>query len=209
MSNLVAGGAGFLGSHLCDMLLSCGEEVICIDDLSTGRFENILHLMSHDAFRFIEHDIRVPIDLQVDRIYNFASPASPVAYQADPIGTFKTNVLGSTNLLDLAVEHGSRILQASTSEIYGDPLINPQVETYWGNVNPIGIRSCYDEGKRASETLFFDYSRIFGIEIKIVRIFNTYGPRITSTTADASVLGLGLTLRPPCNLNESRKPGTS
>lgn len=178
MKSLVAGGAGFLGSHLCDQLLLRGEEVICLDDLSTGRFGNISHLISHDSFEFIEHDVRLPIDLKVDRIYNLASPASPFAYQADPVGTLKTNVLGSMNLLELALEYGARILQASTSEVYGDPLINPQVETYWGNVNPVGVRSCYDEGKRASETLFFDYSRSFGVEIKVVRIFNTYGPRM-------------------------------
>lgn len=181
LKNLVTGGAGFLGSHLCERLLSRGEYVTCLDNLSTGNLNNIEHLFSHDRFEFIEHDVTEPLDMRVDRIYNLASPASPVAYQADPIGTLKTNVVGALNVLELAVANCARILQASTSEVYGDPEVNPQSEEYWGNVNPIGIRSCYDEGKRAAETLFFDYKRVYGLEIKVVRIFNTYGPRMSST----------------------------
>lgn len=177
----MTGGAGFLGSHLCERLLSRGEDVICLDNLSTGYLNNIEHLFSNDGFEFIEHDVTEPLDMRVDRIYNLASPASPVAYQADPIGTLKTNVVGALNVLELAVANGARILQASTSEVYGDPEVNPQHEEYWGNVNPVGIRSCYDEGKRAAETLFFDYERVYGLEIKVVRIFNTYGPRMSPT----------------------------
>lgn len=181
MKNLVTGGAGFLGSHLCEQLLAQGEHVVCIDNLSTGRLKNMQHLLSNRNFKFIEQNILDPIDLRIDRIYNLASPASPVAYQADPIGTLKTNAIGAMNLLDLAVKEGARILQASTSEVYGDPELNPQPESYWGHVNPIGIRSCYDEGKRAAETLFFDYHRVHAVEIKVVRIFNTYGPRMSPT----------------------------
>lgn len=177
---VVTGGAGFLGSNLIDVLLSRGDEVVCIDNLYTGRKENISHLVDNDRFTFIEHDIINPLDVEgnVDEIYNLACPASPPHYQRDPIFTMKTSVYGSVNMLQLAVDKGARILQASTSEVYGDPHVHPQPESYWGNVNTIGIRSCYDEGKRAAESLFFDFERQYGIEIKIMRIFNTYGPRM-------------------------------
>ncbi|THK35844.1 SDR family oxidoreductase [Ensifer sp. MPMI2T] len=175
---LVTGGAGFLGSHLCELLLGAGHEVICVDNFSTGLRRNIAQLKRFDTFRVIGHDIVEPIDLEVDEIYNLACPASPPHYQADPIQTMRTCVIGSLNLLDLAARRGARIFQASTSEIYGDPQVHPQVESYWGNVNPFGPRSCYDEGKRCAETLFFDFHKVHGIEIKIVRIFNTYGPRM-------------------------------
>ncbi|MCZ4094243.1 UDP-glucuronic acid decarboxylase family protein [Sinorhizobium psoraleae] len=175
---LVTGGAGFLGSHLCELLLGAGHEVICIDNFSTGLRRNIAQLKRFDTFRVITHDIVEPIDLDVDEIYNLACPASPPHYQTDPIQTTKTCVIGSLNLLDLAARRRARIFQASTSEVYGDPHVHPQVESYWGNVNPFGPRSCYDEGKRCAETLFFDFHKIRGVEIKIVRIFNTYGPRM-------------------------------
>nr|WP_153428781.1 UDP-glucuronic acid decarboxylase family protein [Sinorhizobium meliloti] len=175
---LVTGGAGFLGSHLCELLLGAGHEVICLDNFSTGLRRNIAPLKRFDTFRVIAHDVVEPIDLEVDEIYNLACPASPPHYQADPIQTTKTCVIGSLNLLDLAARRGARIFQASTSEIYGDPHVHPQVESYWGNVNPFGPRSCYDEGKRCAETLFFDFHKSHGVEIKIVRIFNTYGPRM-------------------------------
>ncbi|MDW9758124.1 NAD-dependent epimerase/dehydratase family protein [Sinorhizobium meliloti] len=175
---LVTGGAGFLGSHLCELLLGAGHEVICLDNFSTGLRRNIAPLKRLDTFRVIAHDVVEPIDLEVDEIYNLACPASPPHYQADPIQTTKTCVIGSLNLLDLAARRGARIFQASTSEIYGDPHVHPQVESYWGNVNPFGPRSCYDEGKRCAETLFFDFHKSHGVEIKIVRIFNTYGPRM-------------------------------
>jgi UDP-glucuronate decarboxylase len=175
---LVAGGAGFLGSHLCELLIRKGHRVVCIDNFSTGRPENVRHLRSSGAFTLLRHDVVDPIDLKVDEIYNLACPASPPHYQADPIHTTKTSVLGALNLLENAARYNARILQASTSEIYGDPNVHPQVESYWGNVNPFGPRSCYDEGKRCAETLFHDFSRIRGVEIKIVRIFNTYGPRM-------------------------------
>jgi len=175
---LVTGGAGFLGSHLCERLLALGHRVFCLDSFETGRVENISHLMGHRGFRFIKHDIVEPFELRVDEIYNLACPASPVHYQADPVHTLKTSVYGSIHLLDLAVRHKARILQASTSEVYGDPKQHPQQESYWGNVNPNGVRACYDEGKRCAETLFFDYHRRCGVEIKIARIFNTYGPRM-------------------------------
>lgn len=175
---LVTGGAGFLGSHLCDRLIGDGKRVICLDDFSTGRHENIAHLISHGCFELIEHDVTVPIDLDVNEIYNLACPASPPQYQADPIKTNKTSVIGALNMLDLAHRMGARILQASTSEVYGDPEVHPQPEAYWGNVNPIGLRSCYDEGKRCAETLFFDYRRHLGVDIRVARIFNTYGPRM-------------------------------
>jgi len=174
----VTGGAGFLGSHLCDNLISQGHKVWCLDNLFTGRKANIEHLLGHSQFEFIEHDVTEPFFLDVEQIYNLASPASPAQYQKDPVRTFKTNVLGALNILELARETGSRVLQASTSEVYGDPAVNPQAETYWGNVNPIGVRSCYDEGKRGAETLFFDYSRTYDVEVKVARIFNTYGPRM-------------------------------
>ena len=175
---LVTGGAGFLGSHLCELLIRTGHRVICADNFSTGVPENVRHLRLSGAFTLLRHDVIDPIDLRVDEIYNLACPASPPHYQADPIHTTKTSVLGALNLLELASRHGARIFQASTSEVYGDPNVHPQVETYWGNVNPFGPRSCYDEGKRCAETLFHDFKRIRGVDIKIVRIFNTYGPRM-------------------------------
>lgn len=175
---LVSGGAGFLGSHLCERLLKDGNEVICLDNYFTGSKRNIVHLMGNPYFEAIRHDICEPIDLEVDQIYNLACPASPVHYQYDPIKTINTSVVGAVNMLELASRTGAKILQASTSEVYGDPQVHPQPENYWGNVNPIGIRSCYDEGKRCAETLFFDYHRQNKINIKVVRIFNTYGPRM-------------------------------
>ena len=175
---LVAGGGGFLGSHLCDTLLALGNHVICVDNFYSGRKDNISHLLEHSNFEFIRHDVSFPLYLEVDQIYNLACPASPIHYQKDPVQTVKTSVLGAINLLGLAKRTGAKILQASTSEIYGDPLIHPQVESYWGNVNPIGIRSCYDEGKRCAETLFFDYWRQHNLQIKVARIFNTYGPNM-------------------------------
>lgn len=175
---LVAGGAGFLGSHLCERLLAEGNEVLCVDNFYTGRRENVSHLLENKNFEIIRHDITFPLYVEVDRIYNLASPASPIHYQRDPVQTTKTNVLGAINLLGLAKRLHIAILQASTSEVYGDPDIHPQPEEYWGRVNPIGIRSCYDEGKRAAETLFFDYHRQHGLKIKVMRIFNTYGPRM-------------------------------
>ena len=175
---LVTGGAGFLGSHLCDRLLKEGNDVICLDNLFTGSKDNIRHLFSHPHFEFIRHDVTEPIRLEVDQIYNLACPASPVHYQYNPIKTAKTSVLGAMNMLGLAKRVKARILQASTSEVYGDPKVHPQPESYWGNVNTTGIRSCYDEGKRAAETLFFDYHRKDKVDIKVLRIFNTYGPRM-------------------------------
>jgi UDP-glucuronate decarboxylase len=174
---LVAGGAGFLGSHLCERLLA-GANVLCVDNLYTGSKKNIEHLLSHPRFQFLEQDICQPLDVPVDEIYNLACPASPPHYQADPLQTMKTSVLGSLNLLELSRRTKCKIFQASTSEVYGDPHVHPQTEEYWGNVNPIGIRSCYDEGKRCAETLFFDYKRVHNIPIKVGRIFNTYGPRM-------------------------------
>jgi len=176
--NLVTGGAGFIGSHLCERLLERGEDVICLDNFFTGRKENILHLLDNPRFELIRHDVIEPIKIEADRIYNFACPASPVHYQHNPIKTIKTNVMGAMNMLGLAKRVKARILQASTSEVYGDPAIHPQEESYWGNVNPIGIRSCYDEGKRVAETLFFDYHRQNNVDIRVIRIFNTYGPRM-------------------------------
>ncbi len=175
---LVTGGAGFIGSHLVDRLLDLGHEVLCVDNLFTGTKRNIEHLNGHPRFEFLRHDITLPLHVEVDAIYNLACPASPVHYQHDPIQTTKTSVIGSINMLGLAKRLGCRILQASTSEIYGDPELHPQPETYWGNVNPIGPRACYDEGKRCAETLFFDYHRKHGVDIKVARIFNTYGPRM-------------------------------
>ncbi|MGB0454944.1 MAG: UDP-glucuronic acid decarboxylase family protein [Bacteriovoracaceae bacterium] len=175
---LVTGGAGFLGSHLCDRLIDAGNEVICVDNLFTGSKSNIAHLKNHDNFEFIRHDITEPIRIECDEIYNLACPASPVHYQYNSIKTMKTSVLGSINMLGLAKRLNAKILQASTSEVYGDPKVHPQPESYWGNVNPIGIRSCYDEGKRCAETLFFDYHRQNNVNIKVIRIFNTYGPRM-------------------------------
>ena len=175
---LVTGAAGFLGSHLTEILLSKGERVIGIDNLSSGSTKNLEGIASSESFKFIEHDITDHIDIECDQIYNLACPASPVQYQNNPIRTLKTNVIGASNLLDLAVNNKAKIFQASTSEVYGDPLEHPQKESYWGNVNPIGIRSCYDEGKRCAETLFFDYQREHKTEIRVARIFNTYGPKM-------------------------------
>jgi UDP-glucuronate decarboxylase len=175
---LVTGGAGFLGSHLCERLLEKGHEVICVDNFFTGSKDNLLSLIDHPYFEVIRHDICHPLDIEVDEIYNLACPASPVHYQFDPVKTIKTNVHGSINMLDLATRLKGRILQASTSEVYGDPQVHPQHEEYWGHVNPIGFRSCYDEGKRCAETLFFDYHRQYRTSIKLARIFNTYGPRM-------------------------------
>jgi len=175
---LVTGGAGFIGSHLCERLLNEGNEVFCMDNLETGSIRNIETFKENRLFHFIQQDVIDPIDVDVDQIFNFACPASPPRYQKDPVHTLKTSVLGALNLLELATNTGAMIMQASTSEVYGDPTISPQPETYWGNVNPIGPRSCYDEGKRCAETLFFDYGRQFGTKIKVIRIFNTYGPRM-------------------------------
>ncbi|MBQ8542088.1 MAG: SDR family oxidoreductase [Bacteroidaceae bacterium] len=176
---LVTGGAGFIGSHLCERLLKDGNDVICLDNYFTGSKDNIRHLISNDHFELVRHDITQPYTAEVDEIYNLACPASPIHYQHDPVKTIQTCVIGSMNMLGLAKRVGAKILQASTSEVYGDPNIHPQVESYWGNVNPIGIRSCYDEGKRCAETLFMDYHRQNNLRIKIIRIFNTYGPRMS------------------------------
>ncbi|HZI61125.1 MAG TPA: UDP-glucuronic acid decarboxylase family protein [Pyrinomonadaceae bacterium] len=178
MRILITGGAGFIGSHLCERLLDEGQEVLCLDNFFTGRRENILHLLDNPHFELIRHDVTLPILLEVDQIYNLACPASPVHYQYNPVKTVKTNVMGAINMLGLAKRVRARILQASTSEVYGDPLVHPQTEDYWGHVNPIGIRSCYDEGKRIAETLMTDYHRQNKVDIRIARIFNTYGPRM-------------------------------
>ena len=175
---LVTGGAGFLGSHLCERLLEAGNQVLCVDNFFTGARRNIEHLLDHKHFELLRHDISHPLYVEVDEIYNLACPASPIHYQRDPVQTTKTSVLGAYNMLGLAKRLHCKILQASTSEVYGDPAEHPQTEAYWGNVNPIGSRSCYDEGKRCAETLFFDYRRQHGVKIKIARIFNTYGPRM-------------------------------
>ncbi len=175
---LITGGAGFIGSHLCDRLIEQGHEVICVDNLFTGTKRNITHLLGHPRFELVRHDICFPLHVEVDEIYNLACPASPVHYQHDPVQTTKTSVMGAVNMLGLAKRLKIPILQASTSEVYGDPQTHPQSESYWGNVNPIGTRSCYDEGKRCAETLFFDYHRQHQLDIKIARIFNTYGPRM-------------------------------
>ena len=178
MRILITGGAGFLGSHLSDRLLADGHEVICLDNFFTGRKSNIQHLLSHPRFELIRHDVIDPFKVEADQIYNLACPASPPHYQFNPIKTTKTSVMGAINCLGLAKRTRARVFQASTSEVYGDPEIHPQVESYWGNVNPIGRRSCYDEGKRCAETLFFDYHRENGVDIRVIRIFNTYGPRM-------------------------------
>ena len=175
---LVTGGAGFVGSHLCERLIADGCEVLCIDNFFTGRRSNIAHLLTHPRFELMRHDVTFPLYVEVDQIYNLACPASPVHYQHDPVQTTKTSVHGAINMLGLAKRLGAKILQASTSEVYGDPHVHPQTEDYWGHVNPIGPRSCYDEGKRCAETLFFDYHRQHCLRIKVVRIFNTYGPRM-------------------------------
>jgi len=176
---LVTGGAGFLGSHLCDLLINSGAEVCCLDNFFTGSKKNIAHLLSNPAFELIRHDVIEPILLEVDQIYNFACPASPIHYQYNPVKTVKTSVMGAINMLGLAKRTRARVLQASTSEVYGDPIEHPQRESYWGHVNPVGIRSCYDEGKRVAETLMMDYHRQNAVDIRIVRIFNTYGPRMS------------------------------
>ena len=178
MRVLVTGGAGFIGSHLCDRLLGEGNEVLCLDNFFTGRRENIFHLLDNPRFELLRHDVTEPILLEVDQIYNLACPASPVHYQYNPVKTVKTSVMGAINMLGLAKRVRARMLQASTSEVYGDPLVHPQTEEYWGNVNPIGLRSCYDEGKRLAETLMTDYHRQNNVDIRIARIFNTYGPRM-------------------------------
>ncbi len=175
---LVTGGAGFIGSHLCERLLNDGNEVICVDNFFTGSKRNVVHLMDNPYFELMRHDVCFPLYVEVDEIYNMACPASPIHYQHDPVQTTKTSVLGAINMLGLAKRVKAKILQASTSEVYGDPTVHPQPEGYWGNVNPIGPRSCYDEGKRCAETLFFDYQRQHGLDIKVARIFNTYGPRM-------------------------------
>jgi UDP-glucuronate decarboxylase len=175
---LVTGGAGFLGSHLCDRLIGAGHDVLCVDNLFTGRKQNIAHLMNNPYFEFMRHDVTFPLYVEVDQIYNLACPASPIHYQFDPVQTTKTSVHGAINVLGLAKRTKARVLQASTSEVYGDPEVHPQTESYWGRVNPIGTRACYDEGKRAAETLFFDYYRQHNVPIKVMRIFNTYGPRM-------------------------------
>jgi UDP-glucuronate decarboxylase len=175
---LVTGGAGFLGSHLCEMLLDRGHDVVCMDNYFTGAKRNVDHLRSRGNFELIRHDVTMPIFLEVDQIYNLACPASPVHYQYNPVKTIKTSVMGAINMLGLAKRVKARVLQASTSEVYGDPEIHPQKEGYWGHVNPIGIRSCYDEGKRVAETLFFDYKRQNNVDIRVIRIFNTYGPKM-------------------------------
>jgi len=179
MKVLVTGGAGFIGSHLCRRLVIDGNHVICLDNFFTGTKENIADLIGNKNFEIINHDITIPIEISnIEQIYNLACPASPVHYQHNPVKTIETNIIGAINVLNLAKKNNARVLQASTSEVYGDPTVHPQTEDYWGNVNPIGIRSCYDEGKRAAETLFFDYHRQFGVNIKVVRIFNTYGPNM-------------------------------
>lgn len=175
---LVTGGAGFLGSYLCERLLAQGQRVLCIDNFFTGRKANVAHLLDHPDFELFEHDVIIPLDREVDQIYNLACPASPIHYQYDPVQTTKTSVMGALNVLELAARMHARVFQASTSEVYGDPQVHPQPEHYWGHVNPIGVRSCYDEGKRCAETLFFDFHHQHGLEIKVARIFNTYGPRM-------------------------------
>ncbi len=175
---LVTGGAGFLGSHLCEALIQNGADVVCVDNFFTGRRGNVAHLLDNPSFEILRHDITFPLFVEVDEIYNLACPASPIHYQHDPVQTTKTSVIGAINMLGLAKRVGAKILQASTSEVYGDPNVHPQPESYWGNVNPIGTRSCYDEGKRCAETLFFDYHRQVNLPIKVARIFNTYGPNM-------------------------------
>jgi len=214
---LVTGGAGFLGSHLCDRLVAEGHHVLCVDNYFTGSKQNIQHLLNKPNFEIIRQDICIPLYIEVDEIYNLACPASPKYYQQDPIQTMKTSVIGAFNMLGLAKRTGAKILQASTSECYGDPTVHPQPETYWGNVNPIGIRSCYDEGKRAAETLFFDYHRKHSVKIKVMRIFNTYGPRMAADDGrvvsnfivqalkgeDITIYGDGLQTRSFCYVNDN------
>ena len=183
---LVTGGAGFLGSHLCERLLEQGHDVLCVDNFFSGGRENVAHLIGHPAFELMRHDITYPLYVEVEQIYNFACLASPIHYQYDPVQTTKTSVHGAINMLGLAKRTGAKILQASTSEVYGDPEVHPQPESYWGRVNPVGIRSCYDEGKRCAETLFFNYHRQHGVRIKVARIFNTYGPRMQANDGRVS-----------------------
>jgi len=213
---LVTGGAGFVGSHLCSLLLSDGNEVLCMDNFFTGKKDNVRHLLGNPDFEIIRHDICEPFSLEVDEIYNLACPASPVAYQHDPVQTIKANVHGAINVLELAKRTGAKVLQASTSEVYGDPIAHPQVEEYWGNVNPLGIRSCYDEGKRCAESLFMNYYREYNVDIKIARIFNTYGPymaeddgRVVSNfinqalnNADITIYGDGAQTRSFCFVSD-------
>lgn len=213
---LVTGGAGFLGSHLCDRLIEAGNEVICADNLFTGSKDNIRHLLSNPNFEFIRHDVTIPLYVEVDQIYNLACPASPVHYQHDPIKTAQTSVYGAMNMLGLAKRLNARILQASTSEVYGDPEVHPQPESYRGCVNPIGIRSCYDEGKRMAETLFFDYHRQNNVDIRVIRIFNTYGPRMNKNDGrvvsnfivqalkgeDITIYGSGMQTRSFCYVDD-------
>lgn len=213
---LVTGGAGFIGSHLCEKLLTEGNQVICLDNFFTSSKKNIEHLLDNKNFELIRHDIVEPILLEVDKIYNLACPASPIHYQFDPVKTVETNVIGVTNMLKLARRTKSRILQASTSEVYGDPSIHPQKENYWGNVNPIGVRSCYDEGKRVAETLMFDFHRQFNVDIRVIRIFNTYGPRMAENDGrvvsnfiiqalkneDITIFGDGLQTRSFCYVDD-------
>jgi len=213
---LVTGGAGFLGSHLCDRLVAQGHHVLAVDNYFTGSKYNIEHLLDCKNFEIIRQDICLPLYVEVDEIYNLASPASPVHYQRDPVQTTKTSIIGAYNMLGLAKRTGAKILQASTSEVYGDPTVHPQPETYWGNVNPIGVRSCYDEGKRAAETLFFDYHRMHNVRIKVMRIFNTYGPRMAKSDGrvvsnfivqalrnqDITVYGDGLQTRSFCYVDD-------
>jgi UDP-glucuronate decarboxylase len=213
---LVTGGAGFLGSHLCERLLEQGAHVICVDNFFTGAHQNVQHLAGHPHFELIRHDITFPLYVEVDEIYNLACPASPIHYQRDPVQTTKTSVIGAINMLGLAKRVKARIFQASTSEVYGDPEIHPQTESYWGNVNPIGPRSCYDEGKRCAETLFFDYRRQHGMPMKVCRIFNTYGPRMhpndgrvvssfvvqALTAQDITVFGEGTQTRSFCYVDD-------
>jgi UDP-glucuronate decarboxylase len=213
---LVTGGAGFLGSHLCDRLVAQGHHVLAVDNYFTGSKINIEHLLDCKNFEIIRQDICLPLYVEVDEIYNLASPASPIHYQRDPVQTTKTSIIGAYNMLGLAKRTGAKILQASTSEVYGDPTVHPQPETYWGNVNPIGVRSCYDEGKRAAETLFFDYHRMHNVRIKVMRIFNTYGPRMAEADGrvvsnfivqalreqDITVYGNGLQTRSFCYVDD-------
>ena len=213
---LVTGGAGFLGSHLIDRLLHRGDDVVCVDNFFTGSKNNLHHLLGHPRLEIIRHDVTFPLYIEVDQIYNLACPASPVHYQHDPVQTTKTSVHGAINMLGLAKRVRARIFQASTSEVYGDPSVHPQVESYWGNVNPIGIRSCYDEGKRCAETLFFDYHRQHGLDIRVARIFNTYGPRMHPKDGrvvsnfivqalqgnDITIFGAGLQTRSFCYVDD-------
>jgi UDP-glucuronate decarboxylase len=213
---LVTGGAGFLGSHLCDRLLARGDEVLCVDNFFTGSKRNVEHNLGHARFELLRHDVTFPLHVETDRIFNFACPASPVHYRLDPVHTMKTSVLGALHMLGLAKRAKARILQASTSEVYGDPEVQPQSESYWGHVNPTGVRSCYDEGKRCAETLFFDYQRQHGLDIKVVRIFNTYGPRMPPKSGnvvsnfiaqalrgeDVTIYGEGLQTRSFCYVDD-------